>query len=213
MKLHVAMSAIAIAPIFLFGSVMAQTPHPAACKEIEIEDLQVPLPGPILSRMEVAKLQAPEVREAWKEIMPSMAEDSISDVSASANSNVYRAEDGTIYCCDQSTMSLWILRGDRWECLLQSLHVNKTFGGMPPHLPEKYLGKGFFAFSQTTPNEEKELEGDKFPKARAITYLLDSKSGKVIARSESFRYDHTPPVKIPPEWYSRIGVDPLPASK
>lgn len=210
MKNCTALLRLAIVPALLFASSMAQTPHPAAVAEIKVQDLGFPLPGPILNRMEVAKLQAPEVRESIQEVFPGVADDSYSDADAMANTDIYRAEDGTTYCCDQSTMSLWVRRNDQWECLLQSLRVHKTFGGVAPHLPVKYLGKGFFAFSQTTPKEEKELAEGVFPQARAIAYLLDSKSGKVVARSESFLYNHNPPVNIPAEWYSRIGIEPLP---
>ncbi|MCW1884891.1 hypothetical protein OKA04_09135 [Luteolibacter flavescens] len=204
----------------LLTGVMAEAPHPAAITEVTIEELGIPYPQPVLNRMEIAKLQAPEVRKVWEEIMPGvveimpgMADDSVTDISSTPYADLYRAGDGTTFCCDQSTMSLWVRRGDDWKCLLQSLAVSKTFGGMPPRLPVRYLGKGFFAFSETTPGEEKELPGDKFPQARAITYLLDSKSGAVIARSESFRYDHNPPVKIPAEWYARIGMEPVPEQK
>lgn len=202
----------ALACIAMVGPCIADTPvpHPATITELDVEKPEIPLPRPILNRMKVAELQAPEVREAWKQLMPDMKEDSMVDLNATANATLYRAADGTTYCCDQSTMSLWIHSGETWECFLQGLRVNKTFGGMPPHLPVKYLGKGFFAFSQTTPNDEEQKPEDRFPQARAVTYLLDSKSAEVIARSKSFRYDHTPPVKVPPEWYSRIGIAPLP---
>lgn len=177
--------------------------HPAKIGEVKPEELAIPLPKPILNRLKLSELQAPEFRAEMRESLPGMDAE---DINASENADVYRAADGVTFCCDHATMSLWIQRGNGWECLFQCLHVNKTFGGAPPHLPVRYLGNGFFAFSQTAPGGEEQRPEDKFPRARAITYLLDSRSGEIIARGEVFRYDHTPPVKVPPEWLARIGV-------
>src|SRR5690606_30500181 len=124
----------------------------------------------------LSRLQEPEFREHLREIMPGA---DVSDINACENADVHRAADGLIYCCDHSTMSLWIRRKDDWECLFQNIRVDKTFGGAPPHLPVRYLGNGFFAFSQTAPGKVEQGEDDRFPMALAIPYLLDSKGGGI----------------------------------
>ena len=200
---------IGLAWVTLLGMSMAETEQPGKVTEIELTDLSFSLPLPILNRMKISKLQDPEFREGLPKDMRGA---DIDDLSSSANANVYRAADGTTFCCDHLSMALWIRRGDSWECLLQGIRVNKTFGGMPPGLPVRYLGKGFFAFSQTAPVAEEQKPGDKFPVARAVTYLLDSKSGEVVARSEGFRYSENPPLRIPSEGQARIGVEPIPGN-
>ena len=39
-----------------------------------------------------------------------------------------------------------------------------------------------------------------------MTFLIDSKDGKVKGRSECFVYDHNPPIRIPEEWKKRYNI-------
>jgi hypothetical protein len=45
-----------------------------------------------------------------------------------------------------------------------------------------------------------------YPQASAVTFLIDSKDGKVKGRSECFVYDHNPPIRIPEEWKKRYNI-------
>ncbi len=208
---HSSYCAAAIAcGICLSGFAFCQEPakrHPAQVFAIERKDLGFEIPAAISAREKLDALEA-----ADRPQIPGVpAYDG--DFTEPNYTKVQRAEDGTVFCCDDIGMSLWIRRKDHWECVLLEIRVSKTMGGAPPHLPVRYLGNGHFVFSQTVPGSEKPApEGELFPTAAAITYLLDARTEgacKVVARGEAFRYDHNPPLKIPEEWYKQSGTTPL----
>jgi len=61
------------------------------------------------------------------------------------------------------------------------------------------------------PPAVKEKMDDRIPQALAVTFLLDSRQGKIVARSENFIYSENPPVKIPENWATIISaksIDP-----
>ena len=195
-----------IGMIFPILPLRAGEPHPASIVEVKPADLGFDLPRAILNVIRLSQLQAPEFKNAFKD-MGTFGADAEGNLG---NTQVYRAADGTLFCCQNWGMALWVRRKDSWECLISGIRVTKTFGGAPPRLPVLYLGKEYFAFSQTAPGEIKQKSDDRFPVALAITYLLNSSNGEIVKRSEAFRYDQNPPVKVPPEWYPLIGVKPLP---
>ena len=100
-------------------------------------------------------------------------------------------------------MALWVRATNEWKCVVAGLRVDKTMGGAPSTLPVRYLGRGFFAISETVPGDVAEKSEQGFPQALAVTFLIDSDSGTVKERSESFIYDHNPTVNVPESWISR----------
>jgi hypothetical protein len=79
-------------------------------------------------------------------------------------------------------------------------------GGAFPRLPAQYLGDGLFAVAETVPGTVSEKSKDGFPQARAVTFLIDSKDGKVKERSEAYIYDHNPPIVVPKVWVNRYKI-------
>ncbi len=116
--------------------------------------------------------------------------------------------DGMTFLCDHGSMTLWIREGELWKAVAFNVHVVKTFGGAPPRLPVSYLGKGLFAVTETLPGEieERDKENLNLPQALAATFLIDSKSASVLARSEAFLYSENPPIRIPDDWEKRFGI-------
>ncbi len=201
---------IAAACLVSTAMLPADEPHPASVTEVEHSDLGYKLPLPILNRKHVSDLSAPEFRKWSEQTGMHKLPDIVDGTGSLDNASVYRAEDGTVFCADRRNMALWLHRQDHWECLIYGIRVDKTFGGAAPILPVRYMGNGWFAFSQTAPADSDQKSERGLPTAYAITYLLNSKTGEIEARSEAFLYDHNPPVKIPEEWYARTQTTPLP---
>lgn len=113
-----------------------------------------------------------------------------------------------MYLADNGLMSLWIFDEGRWNCLLEGVHVNKTFGGAPPSLPIRYVGNKRFLVTETVAGEVKELSPEKphLPQALAVTFLIDLKEGRILARGPAFRYSENPPVKAPEDWKEKFGL-------
>ena len=195
---------------------VAGEPHPATITQIKAVDLGFDLPRSIINRHELTRLESPEYNAALKAREPELMklletnQDDLTQNSWLETTTVSKAADGAIFLADSGNMALWLRRGESWECLLHDIHVSKTFGGAPPYLPVLYLGNGYFAFSKTIRFSDEDEGPNRFPTAQAITYLLDSSSGRIIDRSPAFQYDHNPPVKIPEEWYTRTQTTPLP---
>lgn len=178
--------------------------------KIAVKDLGFPLPIAIVNKAKIARLEYQE-RQAEIDKIPGVpkssqepGEENYHDIA------VFKASDGLIYCTDSdfAGMALWVRRGDTWVCQVSNLTVRKTFGGVLPWLPVRYLGKGFFAFASTCPGDVEKSPDSQFPQAKAITYLLNSESGEILERSESYLYDHNPHIQTPAEWYPKYGLKP-----
>jgi len=176
--------------------------HPAV-KMVDHEALKIDLPKPLRLRAEMARLTRPEFDKEYV----AATGDTVNALETPGTSvQAYRADDGLVFLVDNLGMSLWLHEQDGWHPLLQGVHVFKTFGGMPAHLPVQYLRRGFFAVTQTVPGTVKEEKQDRIPQAQAVTFLLDSRQGKIVARSENFIYSENPPVKIPENWAKLISA-------
>lgn len=198
-------SKLFINALFLIALCSDLHADPVTVTLLNRSELQYDLPLPILNRMRLSELSEPEFRKSLKEV--GLSEDETDAAGTQGQSTeVYQANDGLIFCVDHLHMSLWIRKQNIWECFLNGIRVNKTMGGQPSRLPLRYMGNGWFAFSQTAPHDTEEKSTDRFPTAYAITYLLDSKTGKITDRGEAFIYEHNPPVEIPAEWYQRTGT-------
>jgi len=175
--------------------------EPLAVKVVDLKSLKLDLPTPLQLRAEMARLTRPEFDKEYV----AATGDTVNALETPGTSvQAYRDDDGLVFLIDNLGMSLWLHDQDDWHPLLQGVHVFKTFGGMPAHLPVQYLGRGFFAVTQTVPGTVKEKMDDRIPQALAVTFLLDSRQGKMVARSENFIYSENPPVKIPENWATII---------
>ena len=175
-------------------------------KSLDLETLAFELPTALQARAEMARLVRPEFLESLNET--GLQDSGVVTIRGHLPSSVsvYQAWDGTVYLADDADMALWVRRDEKWTCLVSGLSVEKTFGGAAPMLPACYLGNGLFAVSETVPGDVPEKEQKGYPKARAVTFLIDSKDGKVKGRSKSFIYDHNPPIRIPEEWKKRYNI-------
>ena len=175
-------------------------------EKLEIDSLDFELPAPIRLRAEMAALQKPEFIASNKEVgLEALAADDYR-VSLSSWAHVYRASDGLIFLTDNLHMALWVRDHAGWRCVVPHVRIDKTFGGAFPWLPVRYLGEGLFAISETVPGRVTEESDEGFPQARAVTFLIDSSDGTVKERSESFIYDHTPPVRVPENWRTKYKI-------
>ena len=175
-------------------------------KKLEIDSLEFDLPAAIRLRAEMAALQKPEFIANNKEVgLEALAEDDYR-VSLSSWVHVFRASDGLIFLADNLNMALWVWDGAGWRCIVSSVRIDKTMGGAFPRLPAQYLGDGLFAVAETVPGTVSEKSKDGFPQARAVTFLIDSKDGKVKERSEAYIYDHNPPIIVPKDWANRYKI-------
>ena len=200
-------------PSMIAFLVLLLTPPPvfAAEKEekvkaLDLETLAFELPSAIQARAEIAFLVRPELLESLNETGLQAADVVTVRETLSIYVSVYQAWDGTVYLTDDADMALWVRRDEKWTCLVSGLSVGKTFGGVFPWLPVRYLGSGLFAVSETVPGEVLEKSKEGYPQARAVTFLIDSKDGKVKGRSKCFIYDHNPPIRIPEEWKKRYNI-------
>ena len=170
--------------------------------KMDLDSLDFELPTSIRLRADLASLQHPEFVRSMKELrLGSDIEDS--RVNPSSSVTVYRAWDGVVFLMDDRNMALWTRTNNEWKCLIAGLRIDKTMGGAPSSLPALYLGRGLFAITETVPGDVAEKSDRGFPQAFAVTFLIDSNSGKVKERSEAFIYDHNPPVRVPEGWISR----------
>lgn len=104
--------------------------------------------------------------------------------------------------------ALWFLpKGGTWHPVIRDVHIVKTFGGMPPYLPARYVGNGRFAVTKTVKDEvavpkstPKEDRG--FGAAEAVTMLIDGITGRIIKQTEPVIYSENPGTKIPDDWWS-----------
>ncbi|WP_193213146.1 hypothetical protein [Luteolibacter marinus] len=107
-----------------------------------------------------------------------------------------------------SGFGLWFLpEGGEWHRVAKDVHIVKTFGGVAPQLPVRYLGNGRFAVARTTRDEvpvpDDFAEDEQvFGAAEAVTMLIDGRSGERIAESAPVVYNHNPPLEIPGEWWA-----------
>jgi hypothetical protein len=172
-------------------------------KELDLKSLGFELPLAITLRAEMVALQRSEFLEGVQEV--GLAELAGKDYRENPASwaSVFRTFDGLIFLQDNLHMALWVRKDNEWKCLLMGVRVDKTFGGQPPSLPVSYMGQGFFAVTETVPGKVSERSAKGLPQARAVTFLIDSESGKVRERGESFVYEHNPPVKVPKAWVER----------
>lgn len=186
----------------------AETPGQVMVTEVQSKTLGYPLPRALLNLKKLSELEATERKEAWSASgLPAESMAIVDSATELDRVSICQATDGTTFCVDDYNMALWIRRADHWECLLSGIQIDKTFGGMPPSLPVRYLGKGYFAFAKTAPGEVKDKEpGFRFPTALAITCLLDSNTGEIRERSAAYRYEANPPLKIPQKWYALTGT-------
>lgn len=190
--------------IAIFGLVLGMLPvvcgeNAAQITELDLKALEFELPISIRLRADMAALKRPEFHKRMKEW--GLSADMInSDEQLESTLSVHRAWDGVVYLIDHSLMALWVRTNNDWKCIVAGLHIHKTMGGAPPRLPLRYLGGGYFAITETVPGDVLEKSERGFPQALAVTFLIDSNSGKVKERSESFVYDHTPTVKVPDSW-------------
>ena len=182
--------------------------EPPAVKQVDLKSLKLDLPTPLRLKAEMARLTRPELE---KEYGAGPGSDRAGNPEGWVR--IYRADDGLLFLADDIGMSLWFHEQDGWHPLLQGVKVEKPFGGLAPWLPVQYLGKGFFAVSQTAPGTVKQKEDDRIPQALAVTFLLDSWQGKIVARSENFIYSHNPPVKIPENWATIISAKNITPSR
>ena len=175
-------------------------------KSLDLETLAFELPTALQARAEMARLVRPEFLESLNET--GLQDSGVVTIRGHLPSSVsvYQAWDGTVYLADDADMALWVRRDEKWTCLVSGLSVEKTFGGVFPWLPVRYLGNGLFAVSETVPGEVLEKSKEGYPQARAVTFLIDSRDGKVKGRSKCFIYDHNPPIRIPEEWKKRYNI-------
>ena len=170
--------------------------------EMDLKTLDFELPTSIRLRADLAALQRPEFVKSMKESgFGSGIEDARANLSSTVS--VHRAWDGVVYLKDDSLMALWVRANNEWKCVVAGLRIDKTMGGAPSSLPLRYLGGGFFAITETVYGEVAEKSERGFPQALAVTFLIDSNSGMVKERSESFIYDHNPTVKVLNSWVNR----------
>jgi hypothetical protein len=178
----------------------------AAVTALNLDSLNFELPSAIRLRVDLAVMQRPEFVERSKESGLNGLDMDDYRANVSSWASVYRARDGVVFLTDDLNMALWVRQNDQWKCLVSGLCVDKTFGGAFPALPARYLGNGFFAITETVPGVVKEKSKDGFPQARAVTFLIDSKDGKMKERSESFVYDQNPPVKVSESWLTSYNI-------
>lgn len=126
------------------------------------------------------------------------------------------AVDG-IYAINE--FSLWFLpKGGSWHLVVKNVHIVKTFGGLSPHLPVRYLGHGRFAVARTTKDnapipDDHPKDERIFGAAESVTMWIDGRSGEVLAESDPRIYNHNPEVSIPDAWWApgRKPKEPEPA--
>lgn len=178
---------------------------------VKADSLKLELPASIRLRVKLAELERPEYILSCKKVglNPEFVTNMESAVSSWAP--IFKVSDGTVFLRDDLAMGLWVLQDGKWKCLLNHLRIDKTFGGAPPHLPLQYLGHGLFAFAKTVSGTVDQKSEDGFPQALAVTFLLDSKRGSIVARSKAYVYDHTPPVVIPDSWHKRYKLEKVSA--
>ena len=207
------MKTIAIAFYFSVAAILSSTAAEKVPQitEMDLKALDFELPTSIRLRAELAALQRPEFIKSMKELgLGSGIDDSIVNDSRavpSSSVSVLRAWDGVVFLKDNHDMALWVRANNDWKCVVAGLRIDKTMGGAPPVLPVRYLGGGFFAITETVPGEVVEKSQRGFPQALAVTFLIDSNGGKVKERSESFIYDHNPPVRVPESWIDRYKLN------
>jgi hypothetical protein len=178
----------------------------APTTQLDLNTLGFDLPTAIRLRIDLAVLQRPEYTKDLQELGVNGMDVQDARTIPSSWVAVYKARDGVVFLTDKLNMALWLRQDNGWKCLVAGLRVDKTFGGAPPSLPALYLGNGLFAITETVPGHVKEESKDGFPQARAVTFLIDSMDGKVKERSESFVYDHNPPVRVPASWLMRYKI-------
>ena len=175
-------------------------------KKLDIASLGFDLPRAIQLRADMAALERDEFIESNKQAgLTALAGDDYR-TSLSRWVSIFRAWDGLIFLTDDLHMALWVKDAAEWRCVVASVRVDKTMGGAFPRLPARYLGDGLFAVTETLPGEVASESKDGFPQARAATFLIDSKDGKVKQRSDAFLYDHNPPVTVPKDWATRYKI-------
>lgn len=194
----------------IFSSIA--TEKESTITEIELKSLDYPLPTSIRLRADMAALQHADFVKSVKEL--GFNDNIMNDASANPSNSVsvYKAWDGVVYLRDDRHMALWVRANNEWKCLVAGLRVDKTMGGAPPTLPLRYMGGGFFAITETVPGDVAEKSERGFPQALAVTFLIDSNNDKVMERSETFVYDHNPPVKVPEAWMGRYKLKNIPAT-
>ncbi len=179
-------------------------------EKVQLETLDFEVPKAIQLRVEMAKLQEKEsiARNEKDGFEGAAVIDLRTDLSYF--SHVYRASDGMTFLVDSCHMALWVRENEGWKCIVTNVTISKTFGGAFPTFPVQYLGNGMFAISETVPEKIEEKSDRGFPLAIAVTYLIDSRDGRLKERSEKFVYDHNPPVRVPEEWLTKYKLEALP---
>ncbi len=111
-----------------------------------------------------------------------------------------------IYAVD--AFSLWFRPNDgAWQPVIKNVHIVKTFGGVAPWLPVRYLGEGRFAVAKTVKDDVEVPETTPpneamFGAAEAVTMLIDGVTGEVFKQSKPFIYNHNPQLEIPEDWWA-----------
>ncbi|MCU0780239.1 MAG: hypothetical protein MUF04_03950 [Akkermansiaceae bacterium] len=100
-----------------------------------------------------------------------------------------------------------VAEAEDWRLVIDKVPVVKTFGGVMPWLPVRYMGRGRFAVARTirddipvppfVPEDER-----MFGAAEAVTMLLDGRTGKVLKTTAPYYYNHNPPLRIGEAWWS-----------
>ena len=200
-----------IQALLVIGAVTVAFSPLAKCEEtlivkLDLTSLGFEIPPAIQLRADMAALQRAEFIESNKDAgFAALAGDDYR-TNPSAWVGVFRAWDGLIFLTDHLHMALWIRDASGWRCVVSGVRVDKTMGGAPARLPVRYLGDGLFAVAETLPGDVAGKSKDGFPQARAATFLVDSKDGKVKERSDAYVYDHNPPISIPRDWANRYKI-------
>jgi hypothetical protein len=110
--------------------------------------------------------------------------------------------------------SLWFRPdGGDWHSVIRNVHIVKTFGGMPPSLPVRYVGDGRFAVAKTVKDDvevpEKPRHEPDMGAAEAVTMLIDGVTGKVLKETAPYIYSENPRPSIPDDWWA-AGHKPKP---
>lgn len=113
--------------------------------------------------------------------------------------------------------SLWFRPdGGDWHSVIRNVHIVKTFGGMPPSLPVRYVGDGRFAVAKTVKDDvevpEKPRHEPDMGAAEAVTMLIDGFTGKVLKETAPYIYSENPRPSIPDDWWA-AGHKPKPPER
>lgn len=121
--------------------------------------------------------------------------------------------DGIFYVVDHLSTTLWYRGGDgQWRTVAEKVDNGKLSGGMSGSLLVSYASDERFLYVEKVPGSELPRRADAGPfdldrgRALAQVVLIDGKSGRILARSESYQYEYVPSMKVPEEWSQKYGI-------